>query len=282
MTTGRWSRPIALTIAGSDSGGGAGIQADLKTFQAFGVYGASVITAVTAQNTLGVRAVHEVPVEMIGAQIDAVAEDLGADGVKTGMLSSAAIIEVVSDRIRHWGMQRTLVVDPVMVAKSGDRLLREDAVRALLIHLVPLAAVLTPNVPEAEVLVGRSLETEHDLREAARTIHGMGARAVVMKGGHLAGDPVDLLFDGTSFHRFPAKRIDTPNTHGTGCTYSAAIAAGLSRGQTVLAAVSHAKAYLAGAIARAVPTGHGHGPVLHEWTLLRQPIASALSLLDAS
>ena len=271
----RWSRPVALTIAGSDSGGGAGIQADLKTFQALGVYGASVLTAITAQNTLGVYAVHEVPTDVIAAQIDAVASDLGVDGAKTGMLSSAAIIATVADRVRHWGFQDVLVVDPVMVAKSGDRLLREDAVDALKRHLLPLAAVLTPNVPEAEVLVGREITREEDMRRAAREIAAMGAGAVVMKGGHLPGDPVDLLFDGRTFYRFPARRVDTPNTHGTGCTYSSAIAAGLARGLSTPDAVAEAKTYLAGAIKQATPLGAGHGPVMHDWQLSRASLPRA-------
>src|SRR5882762_7391127 len=172
------SRPVAMTIAGSDSGGGAAIQADLKTFQALGVYGTSALTAITAQNTLGVRAVHEIPIEIIAAQIDAVMDDIGVDAAKTGMLSSAEIIGAVAERIRHWGIDH-LVVDPVMVAKSGDRLLREDAVQALVRDLLPLALVVTPNLPEAEVLVGRSLETDDDIRQGARDILALGPRAVV-------------------------------------------------------------------------------------------------------
>jgi hydroxymethylpyrimidine/phosphomethylpyrimidine kinase len=272
---GRWSRPVALTIAGSDSSGGAGIQADLKTFQALGVYGASAITAITAQNTLGVRAVHEIPTEVIAAQIDAVVEDLGVDGLKTGMLSSAEIITTVAERVRHWGLREVLVVDPVMVAKSGDRLLRQDATVALIHDLLPLAAVLTPNLPEAEVLVGRALSTADDMRAAAREIAGFGVGAVVMKGGHLPGDPVDVLFDGRDFHVFPAKRVDTPNTHGTGCTFSAAIAAALAQGMPVVEAVATAKAYLTGAIQRSAPMGGGHGPVAHDWVLQRQTLAPA-------
>ena len=272
---GRWSRPVALTIAGSDSGGGAGVQADLKTFQALGVYGASAITAITAQNTLGVRAVHEVPVSIIADQIDAVAEDLGVDGAKTGMLSSAEIISTVADRVRFWGLQDRLVVDPVMVAKSGDRLLREDAVQALIRDLLPLATVLTPNLPEAEVLVGRTLGSDEDIRRAARDIVNLGARAVVMKGGHRDGDPVDILFDGTDFHVFLAARVDTPNTHGTGCTFSSAIAAGLAQGTSVLDSVAAAKAYLTAAIQHATPLGGGHGPVAHDWLLHREPLPEA-------
>ncbi|MBV9329409.1 MAG: bifunctional hydroxymethylpyrimidine kinase/phosphomethylpyrimidine kinase [Chloroflexi bacterium] len=261
-----------MTIAGSDSGGGAGIQADLKTFQALGVYGASALTAITAQNTVGVTAVHEIPTEVIAAQIDAVADDIGVDAAKTGMLSSAAIIATVAERIRHWRLDR-LVVDPVMVAKSGDRLLREDAVDALIRDLLPLATVLTPNLPEAEVLVGRALETDDDVRQAAREIVGLGTRSVVMKGGHrLGARAVDLLFDGQNFTLFESERFDTPNTHGTGCTFSAAIAAGLARGLEIVEAVGEAKRYVSEAIRRSQPLGAGHGPVAHDWLLSRQSL----------
>jgi hydroxymethylpyrimidine/phosphomethylpyrimidine kinase len=260
-------RAVALTIAGSDSGGGAGIQADLKTFQALGVYGTSAITAITAQNTVGVRGVHDIPTELIAAQIDAVAEDIGVDAAKTGMLSSAEIIAAVAERIRHWRINR-LVVDPVMVAKSGDRLLREDAVHALIRELLPLATVVTPNLPEAEVLVGRPLETDREIRQAAREILDLGPRAVVMKGGHRQkGDATDLLFDGASLHEFRAERIDTRNTHGTGCTFSAAIAAELASGRAIVDAVGAAKHYVTEAIRRSTPLGSGHGPVAHDWSL---------------
>jgi hydroxymethylpyrimidine/phosphomethylpyrimidine kinase len=258
-----------MTIAGSDSGGGAGIQADLKTFQALGVYGASALTAITAQNTVGVTAVHEIPIEIIAAQIDAVVGDIGVDAAKTGMLSSAEIIGTVADRIRHWRLQR-LVVDPVMVAKSGDRLLREDAVQALIGELLPLALVLTPNLPEAEVLVGRSLETEAEIRQAARDILDLGPRAVVMKGGHRVDKARDLLFDGRAFHVFESERFDTPNTHGTGCTFSAAVAAGLAQGLSVVDAVADAKHYVSEAIRQSKPLGAGHGPVAHDWALIRE------------
>jgi hydroxymethylpyrimidine/phosphomethylpyrimidine kinase len=261
-----------MTIAGSDSGGGAGIQADLKTFQALGVYGASTLTAITAQNTVGVTAVHEIPTDVIAAQIDAVATDIGIDAAKTGMLSSAAIISTVAERIRHWKLD-LLVVDPVMVAKSGDRLLREDAVLTLIRELVPLALVLTPNLPEAEVLVGRSLHTEEEIRQAARDIVDLGARTVVMKGGHRQGDATDVLFDGRTFHVFPSPRFETPNTHGTGCTFSAAITAGLARGLLVLEAVGEAKRYVAEAIRRSEPLGAGHGPVAHDWLLSRESLS---------
>jgi hydroxymethylpyrimidine/phosphomethylpyrimidine kinase len=261
-------RPRARTIAGSDSGGGAGIQADLKTFLALDVYGTSAITAITAQNTLDVRAVHEVPTSIVAEQIDAIVEDIGVDALKTGMLSSAAIIAVVVDRLRHWSLDR-LVVDPVMVSKSGDRLLRQDAVQALIHDLLPLALVLTPNLPEAEVLVGRPLESEDEIRQAARDIVDLGPRAVLMKGGHRPGAAVDVLFDGHAFHTFTSERIDTPNTHGTGCTLSAAIAAGLAGGMDLVNAVGSAKRYLTEAIRHAQPLGRGHGPVAHDWALRR-------------
>jgi len=258
-------RPRALTVAGSDSGGGAGIQADLKTFAALGVYGASAITAITAQNTVGVRAIHEVPVDVVAAQIDAVLEDIGADAAKTGMLSSAPIIDVVADRLRFHGV-RNLVVDPVMVAKSGDRLLREDAVAALKSTLLPLATVVTPNAPEATVLSGIEVIDASSAREAARRIAGLGPRIVVVKGGHFEGDHSDdLVWDGTRFEVLSGPRIATRHTHGTGCTFSAAIAAELARGLAPLEALREARAFLQGAIEHAEPLGSGHGPVNHLW-----------------
>jgi hydroxymethylpyrimidine/phosphomethylpyrimidine kinase len=259
------SRPRALTIAGSDSGGGAGIQADLKTFAAFGVYGASVVTAITAQNTLGVTAIHGVPVEIVVAQIDAVLSDIGSDAVKTGMLFSTAIVEAVAGRLRSGGVAR-LVVDPVMVAKGGDHLLQEEAVNTLRELLLPLAMVVTPNAPEASVLAGLEVVDGSTAREAARRIHALGPRVVIVKGGHLGGDRSDdLVFDGTAFYVLSAPRIDTPHTHGTGCTFSAAIAAGLARGQSALEAARAAKAFLQGALEHAEPLGAGHGPVNHLW-----------------
>ena len=258
-------RPRALTIAGSDSGGGAGIQADLKTFAAFGVYGASAITAVTAQNTIGVRAIHEVPADVVAAQIDAVLDDIGADAAKTGMLSSASIIEAVADRLRAHSFA-PLVVDPVMVAKSGDALLRPEAVQALIELLLPLAAVVTPNAPEATVLSGVEVRDAESAREAARRIHGLGPAMVIVKGGHLEGDRSDdLVFDGRSFEILSGRRIETPRTHGTGCTFSAAIAACLARGMEPLEAAREARAFLQGAIEHAEPLGAGHGPVNHLW-----------------
>lgn len=256
----------ALTIAGSDSGGGAGIQADLKTFAALGVYGSSVITAITAQNTVGVAAVHEIPPAIVTAQLDAVLGDIGADAAKTGMLSSAPIIAAVAAAVRRHGLTQ-LVVDPVMIAKSGDRLLREEAVAALREELLPLALVVTPNIPEAETLSGMAIATEDDRREAARRIAAYGPRFVVVKGGHAAGDPIDLLYDsygGTGFTAIEAgPRIATPNTHGTGCTFAAAITAGLARGLAVEGAVREAKAYLTAALRHSYAIGAGHSPVHH-------------------
>ena len=262
------SIPRALTIAGSDSGAGAGIQADLKTFAAFGVYGTSAITAITAQNTQAVTAVLELPVDIIAAQVDAVVSDIGVDATKTGMLSSCDIIETVAAKIEEHGL-RPLVVDPVMVAKSGDRLLRDDAVAVLRDRLLPLCTVLTPNLPEAEVLLGRALMSWDDIRAAARDLVAMGPQAVVMKGGHTPaglgpqGSATDLLFDGADFHEFTATRLDTTSTHGTGCTFASAIAAALAKGETVRGAVAMAKAYVTKALQSAYPIGHGHGPVHH-------------------
>jgi hydroxymethylpyrimidine/phosphomethylpyrimidine kinase len=253
----------ALTIAGSDSGGGAGIQADLKTFSALGVYGASVITAVTAQDTRRVYDFVEMSPGLVAAQIDAVLGDIGADAVKTGMLASAPIIEAVAERLRRWEVT-SLVVDPVMVAKAGDKLLRDDAVEVLRTKLLPLALVVTPNVPEAEVLVGRELKTWDDLHQAAHEIHAMGARNVVMKGGHRDEPTVtDVLFDGTTFREFSVGRVDTNSTHGTGCTFAAAIAATLAKGESVEHAVMAAKAYVTKALQESFPLGQGHGPVHH-------------------
>lgn len=257
--------PKVLTIAGSDSGGGAGIQADLKTFSALRTYGMSVLTAITAQNTLSVTAVHETPPEIVAAQIEAVAEDLRPDAVKTGMLSSAAIIETVAEQVKKHALA-PLVVDPVMVAKSGDRLLREDAVEALKERLLPLADVLTPNLPEAEVLVGHDFDGKEETRQAAREIVQLGAKAVVMKGGHAKGDTVvDVLYDGSDFYEFEAPRIETTSTHGTGCTFASAIASFLASGEELPDAVRQAKEYVTEAIRRAYPLGSGHGPVHHFW-----------------
>ena len=254
--------PRVMTIAGSDSGGGAGIQADLKTFAALGVYGTSVITALTAQNTVAVTAVHEIPVEMVAAQIEAVISDIGADAVKTGMLSSGAIIDTVARELNHFRVDR-LVVDPVMVAKSGDRLLMEDAVDAMRRSLLPSATVVTPNIPEAETLAEMKIDSGDDARRAAERIVSIGAKAVVIKGGHLVGPPVDLFYDGREFREFTAPRIESRNTHGTGCTFASAIAAGLAKGMELVDAVAAAKEYVTEAIRRSFDVGHGHGPLNH-------------------
>jgi hydroxymethylpyrimidine/phosphomethylpyrimidine kinase len=255
-----------LTIAGSDSGGGAGIQADLKTFAARGVYGMSALTAITAQNTVGVQGVFELPAEFVGQQIDSVMIDIGADAWKTGMLSNAEIIRVVADRARRYEVER-LVIDPVMVAKSGDPLLREEAREALIEELIPLAYVITPNHHEAQVLAGLKISTVNDMRDAAAVIHKMGARNVVVKGGHLLESEraIDVLYDGEDFIEFAAPRVATQNTHGTGCTFASAIAAELAKGHTVHEAVRIAKEYLTAALRAAVDLhiGEGHGPLNH-------------------
>jgi len=262
-----------LIIAGSDSSAGAGIQADLKTCSALGVYATTAITALTAQNTMGVTAIHEAPPEFVAAQIDAVVKDIRPDAVKTGMLANAEIIEVVAAKVKEYALP-FLVVDPVMVAKSGDRLLRDDAVRALRELLLPLADVLTPNIPEAEDLVRHPLRTDEEVRAAARELQALGARNVVVKGGHRTDArpsgregpaAVDVLFDGRNFHEFTSPRVETTSTHGTGCTLASAIAAFLAREETVPEAVKHAKEYLTEALRRAEPIGHGHGPVNHFW-----------------
>lgn len=254
----------ALTIAGSDSSGGAGIQADLKTFAAFGVYGMSAITAITAQNTTAVTAVEAASPALVVAQIDAVASDLPVHATKIGMLANQAIVVAVADALTRLRLG-PIVLDTVMVSKGGVQLISPDAVDALRARLVPLAAVATPNVPEAEVLTGLRIRTREDQREAAARLVALGARAVVVKGGHLDGPATDVFFDGSRWREFTAARIDTPHTHGTGCTFSAAIAAGLALGDDLPAAVERAKQYITGAIAHAPGLGHGHGPVGHSW-----------------
>lgn len=260
--------PVALTIAGSDSGGGAGIQADLKTFGARGVHGASVLTALTAQNTVTVTAIHDVPADFIRAQFDAVVPDLDPAAAKTGMLSTPVTIETVARAIRELEVPN-LVVDPVMVAKGGAKLLRDDAVEALRSLLLPLATVITPNLPEAEVLLGRSVATLRERRQAARDLQALGPRAVVVKGGHAEGDAVDILYDGSGYLELPAHRIDTPNTHGSGCVFSACITAELARGASVVDAVTAAKEFITAAIEDSLEVGHGHGPVNPMWAVRR-------------
>ena len=260
--------PRLLTIAGSDSGGGAGIQADLKTFAALNTYGMSAITAVTAQNTVAVTAVHELPADFVAAQIDAVATDIGIDAAKTGMLANAEIVEAVAQRVRAHGIAN-LVVDPVMVSKSGASLLHPSAQAALRNSLLPLALIVTPNAPEAAAITGLEVTNEAEARDAARAIQAMGARCVLVKGGHLAGEEtLDTFFDGTHFETLRAPRIATSNTHGTGCTYSAAIAAYLGKGHEpfeAVQAVQAARAYLQQAIETSFPLGSGHGPLNHLW-----------------
>ncbi|WEX75480.1 bifunctional hydroxymethylpyrimidine kinase/phosphomethylpyrimidine kinase [Sinorhizobium numidicum] len=260
---------IALTIAGSDSGGGAGIQADLKTFSALGVYGASVITAITAQNTKGVSAVEDISPKMVAAQIDAVFSDLDVAAAKVGMVSRSETIAAIADALQRFG--RRAVVDPVMVATSGDRLLQPDALEALVKELLPLALVVTPNLAEAALLTGRSVAAdEAEMARQAEAILKTGAHSVLVKGGHLkSGEATDLFFDGDGLIRLPAPRVETHNDHGTGCTLSAAIAAGLALGQPLTEAVRTAKTYLHGAIAASdeLKVGRGRGPVhhFHRW-----------------
>jgi hydroxymethylpyrimidine/phosphomethylpyrimidine kinase len=269
----------ALTIAGSDPSGGAGIQADLKTFAAFGLYGASAITAITVQSTKGVDAVAPLSADLVTAQIEAVAGDLAIHATKVGMLATAAIVEAVAAAIAELDLP-LVVVDPVLVASSGMRLLDAEGVQALRLELLPHARVVTPNIPEAEALSGRRIASGDDAREAARRIHGMGAAAVVITGGHAQWDPdegvglraadsrpqiVDLLFDGREFHECRVPRVDSRHTHGTGCTFASAVAAGLALGRELPDAVARAQQYVAGAIAHAPGLGHGSGPLDHFW-----------------
>ncbi|MGH7231280.1 MAG: bifunctional hydroxymethylpyrimidine kinase/phosphomethylpyrimidine kinase [Nitrospiraceae bacterium] len=252
-----------LTIAGSDSGGGAGIQADLKAFAANGVYGMSAITAITAQNTEEVTEVLELPVSIIEAQIDAIFDDFEVAAVKTGMLSSADIVNAVAKMLRPQKILN-LVVDPVMISKSGQTLLKPDAVDALTRELFPLALVVTPNVPEAECLSGLTIKTLNDARQAAKAIHKLGCRHVLIKGGHLLAERgTDLLYDGRFFNIYKGEFINTPHTHGTGCTYASAIAAQLARGKALPDAISTAKTYITEAIRHSLAIGHGKGPTNH-------------------
>ena len=258
---------IALTIAGSDSGGGAGIQADLKTFAAFGVYGTCAITAVTAQNTTGVTAWAAVEADLVEAQIEAVAGDFPVGAVKTGMLARAAIVEAVSATVAALELPN-LVVDPVMIAKGGQRLLDDDAVQTLRSELLPRALIVTPNVPEAEALSGASIRSLDDMRRAARHIRRLGPSVVVVKGGHLDGDlSIDVVCAEGEEFELSGPRLASRHTHGTGCTFSAAIAAGLALGRSVSEALREARAYLQGAIEHAPGYGAGHGPLNHFWNI---------------
>jgi hydroxymethylpyrimidine/phosphomethylpyrimidine kinase len=255
----------ALTIAGSDSGGGAGIQADLKTFAAHGVYGTSAITALTAQNTRGVTGIHAVPAEFVTLQIETVAGDIGCDAVKTGMLATSAIVEAVAAAIEALELPN-LIVDPVMVAKGGDRLLDQDAVHALRATLLRWARVVTPNVPEAEVLAGITVRSHDDMRNAAERILKLGPKAVIVKGGHLVGEEsIDLLLHGGGEVRLTAPRLDVRHTHGTGCTFASAIAARLAWGHSLDEAARGAKEYVTGAMRHGIDVGGGHQPLGHFW-----------------
>lgn len=261
----------AITIAGSDSGGGAGIQADLKTFAALGVYGTSAIAAITAQNTQTVAAAAPVETDLVIQQIETVAADITLHAAKTGMLATTALVEAVAATIEELALPN-VVVDPVMIAKSGDALLERDAVDAIRKTLLPRARLVTPNIPEAEVLSGITIRSLSDVRLAAQAIHRFGPAAVVVKGGHSTTDPiVDLLFDGERFTEFPTPRIASKNTHGTGCTFASAIAAWLAHDRELDDAVARAQAYVAGAIAHAIPVGHGHGPLGHFWGGILNP-----------
>ena len=248
-----------LTIAGSDSGGGAGIQADIKTITVLGAYGMTVVTALTAQNTIGVQGVHPVPVSFIEKQMESVLSDIGADAVKTGMLATGDVVEAVAEKLRKYRVQH-LVVDPVMVATSGDPLLSRDAVEVIKSTLFPLADLVTPNLSEASLLCGFPVGSLSEMRKSAERIQKMGPRHVLIKGGHHEGEAVDLLFDGHSFTPFAAARIRTRNTHGTGCTLSAALATFLAQGQPMKDAVALAKAFITRAISSGLNIGAGHGP----------------------
>lgn len=259
---------VALTIAGSDSGGGAGIQADIKAMQANGVFAASVITAITAQNTQAVTASLALPIDLIKAQIDAVMSDLTVEAVKTGMLATAPIIEAVAAQMRAW-RPAALVVDPVMVSTSGYPLLEPEAIDAYKTALFPLATVITPNTHEAQHLTGIRIQARADAEAAARQLHESGAQAVLIKGGHLEAESeaIDVLFDGTTMHTFIAPRIDTRHTHGTGCTYASSIAANFARGYALVESIERAKRYVTAAIEHGLPLGKGHGPTHHFYFL---------------
>ena len=256
----------ALSIAGSDSSGGAGVQADLKTMTMNGVFAMSAITALTAQNTTGVRAIYEVPADFLKQQIDAVFEDIRPDAVKIGMVSSVGLIEAIAERLRFY-QAKNIVVDPVMVATSGARLISPDAVETLKKELLPLATVLTPNIPEAEILSGRAIANEDEMTDAAKFIGETYGCAVLCKGGHSVSDANDLLYADGKFEWFRGRRIDNPNTHGTGCTLSSAIAANLAKGYDLPASVKRAKDYISGALSAMLDLGAGSGPMNHAFAL---------------
>jgi hydroxymethylpyrimidine/phosphomethylpyrimidine kinase len=278
------TKPVALTIAGSDSGGGAGIQADIKAMEANGVFATSALAAVTAQNTETVAEARDLPPSLVAAQIDAVAEDMDVRAAKTGMLSAPGIIEAVADRVRAHSLW-PFVVDPVMISKTGFKLLKDEAIDTLLDELLPLATLITPNVHEAAHLTDQEdLETVEDLRAAAEALYERGPDAVLVKGGHLADEEeaIDVLVDGAEERIFTAPRIDTPHTHGTGCTYASAIAANLAKGHELYAAVDRAKRYVTGAVRHALPLGHGRGPTNHFFHLDPEAAITEASELDAS
>jgi len=254
----------ALTIAGSDSGGGAGIQADLKTFQSLNVFGMSVITSVTSQNTKGVRSIQDISPEIVGDQIDMVMEDIGTDAVKTGMLANKQIIEIVANRIKKHNI-KNLVIDPVMISKSGARLLKKEAVSSLIKELIPLCFLLTPNIYEAQIISNITIKNIEDAKKSAILINKKGPKNLLIKGGHLAGDKaIDILYNGREFVFFEEKQIHSKNTHGTGCTLSAAITAELAKGKKLINAVKIAKKYITDAISNAPDNiGNGHGPLYH-------------------
>ena len=256
----------ALTIAGSDSSGGAGIQADIKTMTAHGVYAMSVVTALTAQNTTGVTSIMEVMPDFVAAQLDAVFTDIFPDAVKTGMVSSAAIIETISQKLIYY-KARNIVVDPVMMATSGAKLISDDATDVLKKKLLPIADVITPNIPEAKVLSGVDIYTEEDMEKAAKIIYDLYGCAVLCKGGHSINDANDLLYAGGKIVIFPGKRINNPNTHGTGCTLSSAIASNLARGESLEDAIRHAKNYISGALSAMLDLGKGSGPMNHAFAM---------------
>ncbi|MFK3958463.1 bifunctional hydroxymethylpyrimidine kinase/phosphomethylpyrimidine kinase [Guptibacillus hwajinpoensis] len=265
----------ALTIAGSDSGGGAGIQADLKTFQEREVFGMSAITALTAQNTLGVHNVYPQSIEAVQSQLDAVLSDIGTDAVKTGMLFSSDIILGVAEKIREYQVPN-LVIDPVMIAKGGASLLQKEAIRAMKEKLLPLGTIITPNIPEAsELLGGDSITSVREMEEAAAALQHFGAKAVLVKGGHMDGETsIDVLYANQRFYHYESKRIDTKHTHGTGCTFSACIAAELAKGRTIQEAVSTAKEFITAAIANSLSIGNGIGPTNH--SAYRQKLISGM------
>lgn len=260
--------PRVLTIAGSDSGGGAGIQADLKTLTAHKVYGLSVITSLTAQNTLGVKAIYDLPADFIKIQIDTVLKDIGCDSVKIGMLSNKENIKLVSEKISDYEL-KNVILDPVMVATSGDKLLKDDSINVLKSLLIPLSYLLTPNIREAELLTNSTINSTDDMKKAAADIITLGCKYVLIKGGHLHENEnaLDILYDGKKFYKFSARRIKTKNTHGTGCTYSSAIAANLAKNLDLLTSISNAKNYVTEAISNSFSIGEGNGPLNHYWNI---------------